>query len=463
MSKTVKLALGAAVVAVVYVGSTWYVGGRVKGEVHKQAAVVQDFLATHSSMALFDQKRSFNITHYERGLFSSTVQYEVELADAETDFTFKLEDKIYHGPLPIAAGHFAPALAVAEGQLVRTVQTQAWFDAAQNQRPITTKTVFGFGGTVKGQAQLAAVNYTDPEAETTLTTETVAVGYDYQNKTGEITVDVTAPKLSVMNPEQFKLELSQLRIHVNANENPAQAHYDSVLNVDTLHLNSTETGVLDLKGLEAKANYAMQGELMNVAAAYALQQIVVEGTDYGRLDFDVKAKNLHQDLLNQMALVAESEQPEDEAKLRVLIGEFLGYEPELEHAKLTWTNQSGNSAIATRMKGAPALVQHFKEGTALQGELSQVYEIVTLDIALSRPMLQQVLAGNGLMASMFDMLFDSAVEAGQEVGLVTYDGTEVRLQFAFDAKQDTLLLNNKPITEDELLQLFLALQMGGLL
>ena len=463
MSKSVKLVLGAAVVAAVYVSSTWYVGGQVQDEVYKQAAIAQDFLATHSSVAMFDQKRSFKITHYERGVFSSTVQYEIELADAETDFTFKLEDKIYHGPLPVAAGHFAPALAVAEGQVLHTAQTQAWFDAAQNQRPVSTKTVFGFGGTVTGQAQLAALNYVDPEASVTLNTEAVAVGYEYQKKTGEISLDIAAPKLSLIDPEQFKLELNQLHMQVNANENPDQGHYDSVLTLDHLHLNSTDTGLMDFKGLKAKANYAMQGELTNVAAAYELQQIVVEGTDYGRLDFDVNVKNLHQDTINQIALVAESEQPQDEAKLRALIGDFLAYEPELEHAKMTWANQAGNSYVATRMKAAPALVQHFKEGTELQGELNQVYEILNLDIAVSRPMLQQVLAGNGLMASMFDMMFDSAVEAGQEVGLVTYDGTQVRLQFAFDAKQNTLLLNNKPITEEELLQLFLALQMGGLL
>ena len=65
MSKSVKLVLGAAVVVGVYVGASWYVGGRVQDELHKQVAIAQDFLDTNSSVALFDKKRSLTITHYE--------------------------------------------------------------------------------------------------------------------------------------------------------------------------------------------------------------------------------------------------------------------------------------------------------------------------------------------------------------------------------------------------------------
>lgn len=463
MSKSVKLVLGAAVVAAVYVGSSWYVGGRVQEEVQKQATVVQDFLNTNSSVALFDQKRSFTISHYERGLFSSTVQYEVELADQDNDLSVTFEDKIYHGPLPIAAGHFTPALAVAEGRVLETETVQAWFEAAQNPIPYQSKTVFGFDGNVTGKAEFAALNYIELDSQTQLQTDPVDVLYDYHKKTGAVKLDLHAPKLSLQDENQLNLVLSRLDVHVASNQNPEQAHYQSTMHLEAVTLRSAETGSLELKGVQVSVDSQSANELLHGTAHYGAQQVWAEGIDWGRLNFDVKLKNIHQGLINEMSVVVDSEEPEDELKLRRLIGDFLSHQPEIEQAKLVWANDSGSSLINTRMSPAPALVEYFKNDVELRDELGQVFTVLDLDISLSRPMLQKLMGEDNLMAAMFDMMFESSVEAGTELGLVTYDGTQVRLLFQFDAAQNTLLLNGKPITEQELVQLFFALQMGGLL
>lgn len=463
MSKTVKLALGAAVVAAVYVGSSWYVGGRIHDEVQKQATAAQTFLDTNSSVALFTKKRKVAISQYERGVFSSTVQYEIELADQEADFSFKFEDKIYHGPLPIVAGYFKPVLALVEGRLLQTEQSKPWFDAAQKQEPYQGRTVFEFGGDISGQGQFAALNYLDPETQMQLQTDLAAVEYSYERKTETVQVDIHAPKLSIKEDGQLELSLNQLDLQVISNNKSEQEHYQSRMSIAAVVLNSMETGALELKALQAQTDYKNHNDLTDVVAAYEVQEMWVEGVDWGRLDFDVDLKNIHQNSLNELGVLVDSDEPEDELKVRRLFGEFLSYKPEVKVAQLVWTNESGSSSISTSMSAAPTLVEYFQNDMELSDTLSQIYNTLNLDVTLSRPMLKKAMGNDGLMAAMFDMMFEGAVEAGTEVGLVTYDGSQVSLKFQFDAEQKTLLLNNKAITEEELLQLLLMLQVNGLL
>lgn len=464
MSKSVKLVLGAVIVAGVYVGASWYVGGRVQEELHKQAAIAQNFLDTNSSVALFDKKRSFTITHYERGLFSSTVQYEVELADQANDFGAKFEDKIYHGPWPIAAGHIMPALAVAKGRILETEQVQPWFEAAQNKEPYLGKAVFGFGGKVTGTADFAALRYVDSESQAQIQTEPMQVAYDYQQKSGDVKLDLHfhAPKLMVQDQDQLNVVLNHLDVHMVVKQDAEQETSETTANLELVTFSSADMGSLGLKGVQISGVSQSSNDLLHGTAHYGIQEMWAEGKDWGRLDFDIALKNINQSIINEMGKVVESEEPEDELKLRRLVGDFLSYEPEIKQAKLVWANDSGSSLINTRMSPSPALVEYFKNDVELSEELGQIYNILDLDISLSRPMLQKMVGEDGLMASMFDMMFDNSVEAGTELGLVTYDGTQVRLLFQFDAAQNTLLLNNKPITEQELAQLFFALQMSGL-
>ena len=66
-----------------------------------------------------------------------------------------------------------------------------------------------------------------------------------------------------------------------------------------------------------------------------------------------------------------------------------------------------------------------------------------------------------MISSMADMFFNSAAEEAQEAGLVEYDGNEAKLALSFDAATNKLLLNNKPISVEELVQILFSMQMGG--
>lgn len=460
MSKSVKLVLGAAVVVAAYVGATWYVGAKVQEYVEKQTAVVQDFLDTHSSVALFDQERRFTISQYKRGLFSSTVQYELHLKNNDTDVGLLFEDKIYHGPWPIAAGHFAPALAVAKGQLLATEQMQEWFEATEGQAPYQGETVIGFSGQMAGHGQFAAAQFQDPETGAQLDFDTTTVQYELTKDQSEIRLGMQLPQLRFLEPEQAQIVLTQLEVNAQLDAKETET-YRSTMHLDTLSVDSDTMGPLELKGFQVALDSKQHQALVDAKIHYDVQQVWAGGTNWGRVDFLVDLKNIHQGLVNEMGMLAESDAPEDELKLQQLLGDFLSYKPELNQAKLTWINDKGESFVDTRMSAAPALVAYFQQGTELRDELGQIYDQLYLDISLSRPMLQQAFGEDSLMASMFDMMFDSAVQAGTELGLVTYDNAQVRLQFEFDSEQQVLLLNQQPITEEELVQLFLVMQMGG--
>lgn len=449
-------------VVAAYVGATWYVGGKVQEQVEKQVAVAQGFLDTHSSVALFDQSRSFSISQYERGLFSSKVQYELQLKNEDTDVGLLFEDTIYHGPWPIAAGHFTPALAVAKGELLPTEQIQEWFEATGGHAPYQGETVFGFGGHITGQGHFAATQFQDPETGAQLATDVTTLQYESKNNQTEFSLAMHLPKMNFQEPDQVQIELTQLNLAASLNSKETET-YHSTLGLDSLNINSATIGSVELQGFQVALDSRQHEALIDAKVHYDIEQIWAEGINWGHLDLLIDLKNIHQGLLNEIGVLADSDDAEDELKLQRLLGEFLSYKPELKQAKLTWANEKGESFAETRMSAAPALVEYFQQGTELRDELGQVYNQLYLDISLSRPMLQQLFGEDSLMAAMFDMMFDSAVQMGTELGLVTYDNTQVRLQFEFDSERNVLLLNQQPITEEELVQLFLALQMGGLL
>lgn len=463
MSKSVKLVVGAAVVVAAYVGATWYVGGKVQEQIEKQVVVAQEFLNTHSSVALFDQDRSFTVSQYERGVFSSKVQYELNLKNEDIDVGLLFEDTIYHGPWPIAAGHFAPALAVAKGQLLPTEQIQEWVEATGGQAPYQGETVFGFGGHITGHGVFAATQFQDPETGAQLTTAATTLQYEAKQDQSDVLLAMQLPKIDFQEPEQqLQVEFTQLDLTGNFNTKETET-YHSVMRLDTLKVNSAMVDAIELKGFQLNLDSQQHEALVDAKVHYDIEQVLAKGVDWGRVDLLVDLKNIHQALLNEISALVESEQPEDELRFQQLLGEFLSYKPELQQAKLTWANEQGESFIETRMSASPALVEYFQNGTELQQGLGQLYEELYLDISLSRPMLKQIFGEDTMMAAMFDMIFDGVIQTGTELGVVTYDNSQARTQFEFDAEKNSLLLNGQPITEEELMQLLFALQMSGLI
>ncbi|TAM89903.1 MAG: DUF945 family protein, partial [Candidimonas sp.] len=101
MKKSVLVVGAIVVLAVAYVGASWYVGKRAEALVRQVVQAdnqqIRQVLGAHGTSA------TLSVASYRRGVFSSDAVYALSVRDARGAVAeFKLADHIEHGPFPLS-------------------------------------------------------------------------------------------------------------------------------------------------------------------------------------------------------------------------------------------------------------------------------------------------------------------------------------------------------------------------
>lgn len=466
MSKINTVVAGAAILVAAYGGTAWYMGKKAETEIQRQVTEINAALATHQAVNLEDGLIKVNVLSYDRGWLSSNINYEVQVEDEGEQYQFLLADHLRHGPFPFDAlrkGQLRPLLAYSEIQLLQSQPVNKWFEATNGALPLHAHSFISFNGSTQSHVALAAVDYQDEDGNR-LTTSLAEATIDYDKPQGLSSIVAQLPSLSFLDGEnQTQLQLQNTRFTGSLSESPKA---QDVLVSWNMHQSVTIDQVgLTLKGSEpiylnqmaASSSYALNNELLDATLTYELGQLLMGNHDFGQAQLEVAAKRLDYALLAQLSQTEDIDQM-DEEELHLMLQQLLAPKPELSIRKLNLTNQAGTSSLTADLHlAATAADDYLSENV----ELEHYFDVLNLDMALSRAMIQGYFVEESILSSMADMLFHRFAKQGQESGLLLYDGKEAKLALQFDAATQKLMLNGKVLTPEQLAQTVVILFKEG--
>ena len=133
--KKSKIAAGVVIsLAAVWCAGAWFTGKKAEEEyLHQLKQLNQLFTKTE---ALEESKIFYKNIKFERGLFASHIQDQIEIHKANETIIIPLSSTLYHGPLPldrVAKLNFVPAIFSSQTLLGKMQQLRHSL-ISQNQR-----------------------------------------------------------------------------------------------------------------------------------------------------------------------------------------------------------------------------------------------------------------------------------------------------------------------------------------
>lgn len=460
MSTTRNLVVGVAIVAAAYSGIAWYMGTKAEPQIRHQVAEFNAAVANHSALSSEAEAVQLKIVHYKRNWFSSDISYELLINDEQEQYQLLFEDDLRHGPLPIAAlmkGRLAPLLAYSELKLLPSQNVQPWFDATKGLTPITAHSFIAFNGSSNSHIDLAAADYKN-EFGDQVQMDSATLKVDYKAAKDQVYLDANLPRFLLIDGEDgIHIELKNTYFEGSLINGLQEQTSDAALGIEELRINAAQSVGIVVDKLTAKSAYSLRGNLLDSAIYYDLARVRVDEHDVGQVELNLDAKRIDYEvlaLLSQSTLMDELSEPE----LQPLLERFFSHKPELEVNPLSWKNAGGVSHVIADVKMATTAANTYEKNEV---DLAHFFDVLDVNIRLSRPMLQSLFAEENFSSSLVDMLFTRFAKQGQEAGLLNYDGKEAELKLSFDAANNALILNGKPTDPNTLFYSWLALQMGG--
>lgn len=300
MKKTPIAIAVVGVLAVAYVGSSWYIGTKIEKMVDTQITRLNTRLASEFALNGIDKPPYIEKISYERGVFSSEARYRLGIRGEETTLT--LHDAISHGPLPWAAmshGMFAPALAFSHSTVdandPNAAKLKTYFG---DKEPFIGYTRVGFGDTIafdwtisplKHAADDVTIDFAGMNLVGTASTD----GQEWDAKGGSDGLKVQT--LQVANP--FLMSFGKMDFTAKTQRSAFDIGVgDSSLSVDGIAINNIgdnpEHNIL-IKRIAVQSGVALEGKsAYNLNAVYTVNGITVGQQPFGDVVLDARVNRL---------------------------------------------------------------------------------------------------------------------------------------------------------------------------
>ncbi|NLC35693.1 MAG: YdgA family protein, partial [Alcaligenaceae bacterium] len=215
---------------------------------------------------------------------------------------------------------------------------------------------------------------------------------------------------------------------------------DSSLQVATVAVDAVASDSLVLEEVAVTWNSTQQGSLLDAAARYEIQRILMGDNNLGSVVLGGKAARLDLEAFSALASEydaiarehgagsGEDFDPtvEDQERMLARLLPVLATRPELALDPLVWRNEKGESSLALNIALQPVA----EEGDGFEEDiLAAALRELRFDIALSRSMLMQLVsgaAGSDGESAQFEMLaafmYDTYIGQLEQAGLVRRDG-----------------------------------------
>ncbi|MFZ2267200.1 MAG: YdgA family protein [Azonexus sp.] len=470
MKKPLSLALGAAIIALAYPASAWFLGSSI------EATLAEQYRALDEQPYVKLVSRDF-----QRGLFSSTETATIELvglselsseapeegALPETSSTapaspiqITVRTVIQHGPL---AGFSTVAAAVADSELVLTAEQQQQVSALLgDKKPLQIHTVFSLfgGGTSTLSSPAFALDL--PKKADGKTARASWSGFqmsvDFSSHMKRYTMQAEAPGLEIKDDTGGVAQFTGL--HMSGNQermfDDVPGFYSGTTTMKLDQLSFVEGGEnvpegiakqpLLLKQLSYDASIPVNGEFIDLIGKIGVETAQFQAQDYGPVHYDFSLRHLHARSTAELykALMKWYGDPARLAAkesgsplmgmeaLREPALALLKYSPELHLDRISFKSPQGEAKISASAKLGALQPEELANPFMLLGKLD-----INADLALPEDIIGGTLRAEQLAAFT-------------EQGYVTRDGNMLHSKITFANGQ--VAVNGKP---------FNPMAMGG--
>lgn len=422
MSKKIIVAL--SLVAISYVGATWFFGVKTEESYSKTIEQVNEQLANLSLPQ--GAKITIVLDSYTRNFFSSDALLKVNIATQGTEIpAFEYKEHISHGPLPVAGiihGEFLPVLARAQGELAEAPINQQWFAEVVKKggSPLTSVTRIGFNAKGKSQVKVAILN-------TSAELVPVNLNINYDLTAHDLSMNGYLPQFHLEKNamRQYEVDLTNAAWHLQLEGYGREAPKTTLaITFDQLVLDKK----LKLNTFEFNASEQVKEGLSAVTVSHKIEKILLGESDLGTVYNSFKADNLN---ISAFVKIATDQAEQHD------IAALLAPKPSFSIGPNVWENEKGRFALEA---GANFILDEQATGDFIT-LLGKFTPKAHLKLSLSRDLVENFLKKQNEFhqySAMVDMsFFDDYVAKLQEDELIVWDGKTVTVDFKLDNGQVT--------------------------
>jgi uncharacterized protein YdgA (DUF945 family) len=450
-----KLLSVVVIVAIIGVGGPYLLGVQAK----------RDYEHTIAAMAK-DAKLPIKLTHYERGIFSSSAVTELAMPGA--GYSLKVNHKIYHGPLLFDSSKVKPngfhfGLALVQNTVVLEPEVPAYTTVRRifgNQDPISWKSIIGFNGAIKTYIFSPAVEHTT-DAGVVVSWKGLE-GDVWVNKNYDaVKASLKAPGISVKGPDfnggfkgwDYKVDYNQgaYKLWVgggNTGVQQIEAQYPGHNYV----IDSLDThGVASLDS----QSYQIKGDMKLVKAQTPMGQ-------YGPGALFLSIFNIDPEGLEQLNDFLKKDNAGTSAELKPILKKLLLKMPTLTIDNTKLTLPEGDMTLDVKASvGGPAIASmgdEVNESAYLNTFVVNV-DVLMPQLALKRFLtisVEKDIKAKAEVAALSEAEQKAAVdkevnlkiEKVKNTGILSEEASNYRIKFGFE--QGKLMANGKQVDESTL-------------
>jgi uncharacterized protein YdgA (DUF945 family) len=472
MNKKLIGALSAlALLCVIYVGTSWYIGGRVQTDTE----TVVDSLNTYIAKNWSDQVRVTQRS-YQRGVFTSQASYILSFPAAKTS-TLTPEvlvvNRITHDAfslLQIAGGHFDWSSASIHTTLEPTAFTAALFKATGGRSLIDGHTQLSAKGVAKLNWVVRPVDHTQDTVRSRFAGATLVaeLGPAFSYTRGELKVEA----LNITDG-RATLDIKSSRLH--ADTHPGHTGLSigvSGADIGELTLTSLNFPTVSAKQINTRLILDEKDDLLSGQSHYDIERLTIDKKDWGTLQLTASYDKLNSntvksltDLYSDILTRSINNPPDADLITAADLKQFWAHiqtlvknSPTLRLDPLIWQTANGQSSMTLSTVLAPVDLR--SSGVGLSGNPIQALDVT---VALSRAMAVGVLT-KGLEASGINPAqakvtaekdIATALDVAAKLKLGTLKGDRLVSQLSF--KDNVFKVNGQVVSADTLLTLVASL------
>jgi len=360
MGKKISKTLAAVVLLVIlgYFGGTWYSGTKVDEQVIRRTQDINAHLRSNGLPVQVTSEKK------DAGLFSSTYTLTLRIDNAGQSHSLDFNVQVEHGPLPLSRlqqGKLQPVRALSHVTLINNEKTSRLFELSQGQPPLDVLLTTHLDGQTRYRGRVASLSFNNTrDGQLHFDGMTFEGAVDASNQMAQFAgtmplIQVTPPKTENGTSTLIFRDFAMSSHYDGRDSKNPLWRQQSTLAAFSL---ASDDARLEIDRYQTDSKADTQDSLLALQQSTVLNQIRINGTDLGKLQYTVVASGL--DRAGAMQFITQAwqqlfnaGQTGDQAApqphwmtLLASLELMLSGKPELAVGPITWTLPEG-SAKAT--------------------------------------------------------------------------------------------------------------------
>lgn len=478
--KKSKIAAGVIIaLGVIWCGGAWYTGQTIEKNYFQQIEQFNQRIAQSDISA--GNKITYKNVKFERGLFSTHIEDQIEIRSMDQNWSLPLSSTLYHGPLPIdrlAKFNLSPVLLSAQMQLGKNNTTQPLFDVTKSEKPVQLHLVTNYQLNTQADFDIA--------------------GGQWQNSQDANNQAMWSPiqfGLSINSDLNMQYRLQAKNIHLQladelANSAVSSLHWQGLQAngefaptqwpfifsgkgqsaVDLFEEkgmdNKGQTQTLTQKNTTSQFTTEVNGDVVNMANKTQVGDLTFNQASVGQVTYNIALNHIDGNALQQVfdILVTAFKDHRDEpfpaelaAQLQSAAISILNNQPQIKLDPIAFSSDKGQAILDLNI----ALVKNPKFNLMRSGLYKQFSDF-SININVDKPfaitLLQQIVPENE--KELVAQQIEEAAKEGEINGVVVNNGEKVTLNLVLE--NQALKLNGHEIPEEQVKMMMFMLLMNSM-